>query len=82
MTAKEIERDLKAYCNGASFIRPGELAMCMGYVRTKKDGSRVGRTDKVKKFLIGAGKPTGAALYFIPDVAKNIYMADTCWEEQ
>lgn len=81
MTAKELEDDIKRYAGGSSFIRPGELAMYMGYFEVKKDGSKRGKSQKVKKFLEGAGNPENTTLYFIPDIARNIYRSDSSWNK-
>lgn len=64
MTAKDIERDMKASVGGASFISPGELAKYLG----QKNTSRVR-----KKYMNDAFKIEGTKKYFIPEVAKAVY---------
>ena len=64
MTARDIEQDMKASVNGASFITPGELAKYLG----QKNTSRVR-----EKYLKDAFKLEGTKKYFIPEVAKAIF---------
>ena len=64
MTAKDIERDMKTYVNGASFITPGELARYLG----QKNTSRVR-----EKYMKDAFQLEGTKKFFIPEVARSIY---------
>lgn len=64
MTARDIERDLKASVDGASFITPGQLAKYLG----QKNTSRVR-----EKYMKNAFKIEGTKKYFIPEIAKTIY---------
>ena len=64
MTARDIERDMKASVGGASFITPGQLAAYLG----QKNTSRVR-----EKYMKDAFKLEGTKKYFIPEVAQNIY---------
>ena len=72
MTTKDIERDLKNFVDGGSFIRPGELAKYLG----QKNTQRV-----KEKYLAGVFKIENTCSYFIPEVAKNIYTSGE-WTEQ
>ena len=64
MTARDIERDMKTACGGASFITPGQLAKYLG----QKNTSRVR-----ERYMKDAFKLEGTKKYFIPEVAKAIY---------
>ena len=64
MTAKDIERDMKASVGGASFISPGQLAKYLG----QKNTSRVR-----ERYMKDTFKIEGTKKYFIPEVAKAIY---------
>lgn len=64
MTARDLERDMKASVNGASFITPGELAKYLG----QKNPTRV----RIK-YMAEAFRIEGTNKYFIPEVAKAIY---------
>ena len=64
MTARDLERDMKAAVNGASFITPGELAKYLG----QKNPTRV----RIK-YMAEAFRIEGTNKYFIPEVAKAIY---------
>lgn len=64
MTARDIERDMKTACGGASFITPGQLAKYLG----QKNTSRVRERYMKDSFRI-----EGTNKYFIPEVAKAIY---------
>ncbi len=64
MTAREIEQDMKAFVNGASFITPGELAKYLG----QKNTSRVR-----EKYMKNAFKLEGTKKYFLPEIAKAVY---------
>lgn len=64
MTAKDIEQDMKASVNGASFITPGELAKYLG----QKNTSRVRN-----KYMDGSFKLEGTNKYFLPEVARAVY---------
>jgi len=64
MTAKDIERDMKASVGGASFITPGQLAKYLGH----KNTSRVRERYMKDSFRI-----EGTKKYFIPEVAQAIY---------
>ena len=66
MTARDIERDLKAAVDGASFISPGQLAKYLG----QKNVTRV--KDRYLKDIF---KLEGTNKYFIPEVAKTLYGA-------
>ena len=66
MTARDIELDMKAAVNGASFITPGQLAKYLG----QKNTTRV-----KQKYLKDAFKLEDSKKYFIPEVAKAIYAA-------
>lgn len=66
MTQKEIERDMKNFTDGASFIRIGQLAKYLG----QKNVNRV-----KEKYTKDAFKLDGSPSYFIPDIAKNIFRA-------
>jgi len=63
MTVKDLETSLKQHTDGAMFIRPGELAKFLGE----------SKTERVKRYLNGAGKLPDSKRYFIPDVARNIF---------
>lgn len=62
MTAREIEKDMKASVGGASFISPGQLAKYLG----QKNTSRVRQKYMKEAFKVGAK-------YFIPEVAEALY---------
>lgn len=64
MTARDLERDMKASVDGASFITPGELAKYLG----QKNPTRVRN-----KYMAEAFRIEGTNKYFIPEVAKAIY---------
>lgn len=64
MTAREIEQDMKASVNGASFISPGQLAKYLG----QKNTSRVR-----ERYMRDAFKLEGTKKYFIPEVARALY---------
>ena len=64
MTARDLERDMKASVDGASFITPGELAKYLG----QKNPTRVRIKYMAESFRI-----EGTNKYFIPEVAKAIY---------
>lgn len=64
MTARELERDMKASVDGASFITPGELARYLG----QKNPTRV----RIR-YMDGAFRIEGTNKYFIPEVARAIY---------
>ena len=64
MTARDLERDMKASVDGASFITPGELAKYLG----QKNPTRV----RIK-YMAEAFRIDGTNKYFIPEVAKAIY---------
>lgn len=64
MTAREIERDMKASVDGASFITPGQLARYLG----QKNTTRVR-----EKYMTAAFRIEGTRKYFIPEVAKAVY---------
>lgn len=64
MTAKDIERDMKTFVNGASFISPGQLAAYLG----QKNTTRVR-----ERYMKDAFRIEGTKKYFIPEVAKAIY---------
>lgn len=64
MTAKEIEQDMRASVEGASFITPGQLAKYLG----QKNTTRV-----KNNYMTGAFKLEGTKRYFIPEVAKAVY---------
>lgn len=66
MTQKDIERDMKSFTDGASFIRIGQLAAYLG----QKNVNRV-----KEKYTKDAFKLDGSPSYFIPDIAKNIFRA-------
>lgn len=66
MTAKDIERDMRASIDGASFITAGQLAKYLG----QKNTSRVR-----DKYLKDVFRLEGTKRYFLPEVAKNIYNA-------
>lgn len=66
MTQKEIEKDMKEYTGGSSFIRIGQLTSYLG----QKNTNRVR-----EKYTKDAFKLDGSPSYFIPDVAKNIFRA-------
>lgn len=66
MTPKELENDMKRYCNGSSFIKIGQLAK---YLNQKN-------TNRVReKYTKDAFKIDGSPTYFIPDIVKNIISA-------
>lgn len=65
MTARDLERDMKASVDGASFITPGELAKYLG----QKNPTRVRN-----KYMTEAFRIEGTNKYFIPEVAKAIYL--------
>lgn len=64
MTARDLERDMKASVDGASFITPGELAKYLG----QKNPTRV----RIK-YMAEAFRIEGTNKYFIPEVAKAVY---------
>lgn len=64
MTARDIERDMRAAVDGASFITPGQLAKYLG----QKNTTRVR-----DKYMTGAFKLEGSKKYFLPEVAKAVY---------
>ena len=64
MTARDIERDMKASLDGASFITPSQLAHYLG----QKNTTRV-----KNKYLKDVFRLEGTKKYFVPDVAKAIY---------
>ena len=64
MTAKEIEQDMRASVEGASFITPGQLAKYLGQKNTTRVRNR---------YMIGAFKLEGTKRYFIPEVARAVY---------
>lgn len=64
MTARDIERDMKTACGGASFITPGQLAKYLG----QKNTSRVR-----DRYMKSAFRIEGTKSYFIPEVAKAVY---------
>ena len=64
MTVRDIERDMKASVDGASFITPGQLAKYLG----QKNTSRVR-----ERYLKDSFKLEGTKKYFIPEVAKSIF---------
>lgn len=64
VTSKDIEKDLKSYVGGGSFIKIGQLATYLG----QKNTNRVR-----DKYTVDAFKLEGSPSYFIPDIAKNIY---------
>ena len=64
MTARDIERDMKASVDGASFITPGQLAKYLG----QKNTTRVRN-----KYLKNAFRLEGTKKYFIPEVAQALY---------
>ena len=63
MTAREIERDMKASVDGASFITPGQLAKYLGQKNT----------SRVKKYTQDAFRLEGTKKYFIPEVAQAVF---------
>lgn len=63
MTARDIERDMKAFLGGGSFITPGQIAK---YTCQKN-------TSRAKKYTKGAFKLEGTNKYFVPDVARTLY---------
>ena len=64
MTARDIEQDMKASVDGASFITPGQLAKYLG----QKNTTRVR-----ERYMKEAFKLEGTKKYFIPEVAKALY---------
>ena len=64
MTARDIERDMKASVGGASFITPGQLAQYLG----EKNSSRVR-----EKYLKDVFRLEGTKKYFIPEAARSVY---------
>lgn len=64
MTARDIERDMKASVDGASFITPGQLAKYLG----QKNTTRVRN-----KYLKNSFRLEGTKKYFIPEVAQALY---------
>lgn len=64
MTARDIEQDLKAFVDGASFISVGQLTKYLG----QKNTSRVR-----EKYMRDVFKLEGTKKYFIPEVAKSLY---------
>lgn len=66
MTAREIERDMKTFVDGASFMSPGQLAKYLG----QKNVTRVRN-----RYMVDAFKLEGTKKYFIPDLAKALYAA-------
>lgn len=64
MTARDIERDMKASVDGASFITPGQLAKYLG----QKNTTRVRN-----KYMKNAFRLEGTKKYFIPEVAQALY---------
>lgn len=65
MTARDIERDMRASVSGAGFISKGELARYLGQKNP----------DRVKEYLQDAFRLPNTKKYFIPDVAQSIYMS-------
>ena len=65
-TPKEIEKDLKNFCKGSSFIKIGQLTAYLGQTNTQRVKA---------KYTKDAFKLEGSPSYFIPDIAKNIYRA-------
>lgn len=63
MTAKDIERDMKASVGGASFITPGQLARYLGQKNT----------SRVRQYTEDAFRIEGTKKYFIPEVAQAVY---------
>lgn len=63
MTARDIERDMKASVGGASFITPGQLARYLGQKNT----------SRVMKYTQDAFRLEGTKKYFIPEIAQSIY---------
>ena len=66
MTARDIENDMKKSIGGASFITPGQLAAYLG----QKNTTRVR-----DQFMEGAFRIEGTKKYFVPEVARNIYLS-------
>ena len=64
MTARDIERDMKASLDGASFITPSQLAQYLGQKNTTRVKNR---------YLKDVFRLEGTKKYFVPDVAKAIY---------
>ncbi len=66
MTARDIENDMKKSIGGASFITPGQLAAYLG----QKNTTRVR-----DQYMEGAFRIEGTKKYFVPEVARNIYLS-------
>ena len=66
MTAKDIERDMKTFCKGASFITPGQLTKYLGQTNTSRVRNR---------FMSDAFRIEDTNKYFIPEVAEKVYQA-------
>ena len=64
MTARDIERDMKASVGGASFITPGQLTKYLG----QKNTTRI-----KNKYMKDAFRIEGTKKYFIPEIAKALY---------
>ena len=64
MTARDIERDMKASVDGASFITLGQLAKYLG----QKNTTRI-----KNKYMKDVFRLEGTKKYFIPEVAKALY---------
>ncbi len=64
MTARDIERDMKAFVGGASFITPKQLSDYLGLKNTARVRDR---------YLRDVFKIEGTRKYFIPEVAKTVY---------
>lgn len=71
MTAKDIEHDLKNFIGGGSFVTPGKLAQYLG----QKNTSRVR-----ERYMQNAFRLEGTKSYFVPDIAKSIYLQGS-WKE-
>lgn len=69
MTARDIENDMKNSVNGASFITPGQLARYLG----EKNTTRVRQ-----KYMAGAFRVEGTNKYFIPEIARTLYINGLC----
>lgn len=69
MTARDIENDMKNSVNGASFITPVQLARYLG----EKNPSRVRQ-----KYMAGAFRVEGTNKYFIPEIARTLYINGLC----
>jgi hypothetical protein len=66
MTAKDIERDMKAFCKGASFITPGQLTKYLGQTNTSRVRNR---------FMTDVFRIEDTNKYFIPEIAVKVYQA-------